>query len=216
MNNTGNCGTRSKQLLLALMAMGSFAGVQAQTIISEVLYDAGSTDNGNVFVELFGPPGTLLDGWLLQGVNGADGNVYRNILLAGTIPSDGVFVIGDDSGDGSTLVGGADLVREVDFQNGPDSIVLRDDALILDALGYGDFSGGVFAGEGRAAPDVVAGNSLARFNLLLDQNDNLLDFAVLDTPTPGDIPPAAVPVPPAMLLFLSGIFGLAGIARKRG
>ena len=216
MNNTGNCGTRSKQLLLALMAMGSFAGVQAQTVISEVLYDAGSTDNGNVFVELFGPPGTLLDGWLLQGVNGADGNVYRNILLAGTIPSDGVFVIGDDSGDGSTLVGGADLVREVDFQNGPDSIVLRDDALILDALGYGDFSGGVFAGEGSAAPDVVAGNSLARFNLLLDQNDNLLDFAVLDTPTPGDIPPAAVPVPPAMLLFLSGIFGLAGIARKRG
>jgi len=216
MNHTGKCGTRGKRLLLAFMAMGSFAGVQAQTIISEVLYDAGSTDNGNVFVELFGPPGTLLDGWLLQGINGADGNVYRNILLAGTIPSDGVFVIGDDSGDGTTLVAGADLVREVDFQNGPDSIVLRDDALILDALGYGDFSGGVFAGEGSAAPDVVAGNSLARFNLLLDQNDNLLDFAVLDTPTPGDIPPAAVPVPPAMLLFLTGIFGLAGIARKHG
>jgi hypothetical protein len=216
MNNTGKSVTRSKQLLLALMAMGSFANVQAQTVISEVLYDAGSSDNGNVFVELFGPPGTLLDGWLLQGVNGADGNVYRELLLAGTIPSDGVFLIGDDSGDGTTLVGAADLVREVDFQNGPDSIVLRDNAQILDALGYGDFSGGVFAGEGSAAPDVVAGSSLARFNLLLDQNDNLLDFAVLDMPTPGEVPPGAVPVPPAVLLFLSGMFGLAGIARKRG
>lgn len=212
---TGKFQRRGKQLLLALMTMGSIAGAQAQALISEVLYDADSTDNGNVFVELYGAPGTLLDGWLLQGVNGADGSVYRSVLLSGTIPPDGVFLIGDDSGDGSTLVGGADLVREVDFQNGPDSIVLRNETGILDALGYGDFSGGVFAGEGEAAPDVMAGDSLARFNLLLDLDDNRLDFSVLDMPTPGAIPTGAVPVPPAVLLFLSGVLGLAGIARKR-
>ena len=212
---TGKLNQRMTQLALAVIGVSALAGAQAQTVISEVLYDAAGTDNGNVFVELFGTPGTLLDGLLLEGVNGADGKVYRSVVLAGTIPSDGVFVIGDDSGDGTSLVSGIDLVLEIDFQNGPDSIVLRDGELILDALGYGDFSGEVFAGEGSAAPDVPSGSSLARFNPAMDTHNNLLDFIALDVPTPGVVPVSAVPLPPAVMLFLSGILGLAGIARKR-
>ncbi len=200
--------------LSGLAGMFLFANVSAGTVISEVLYDAAATDNGNVFVELFGSPGTVLDDMLLEGVNGTNGSVYQAVALSGEIPADGVFVVADDSGDGTSLVGNADLVRDVDFQNGPDSIVLRGASGVLDALGYGDFSTAVFAGEGGAAPDVPAGSSLARFNPLVDTDNNLADFLVLDLPTPGSVPASVVPVPAAFGLFLWGIAGLAVVARR--
>jgi len=212
---TGKSRLRITQCVCACAAVLSVPSLQAQTIISELLYDAASTDNGNVFVELFGTPGTVLDGLLLEGVNGSDGSVYRSVVLAGVIPADGVFLVADDSGNGSTSIGGADLVREIDFQNGPDSVVLRNGATVLDALGYGDFTGQVFAGEGSAAPDTPSGSSLARHNPLVDTNNNFNDFMVLGLTTPGAVPVSAVPVPPAIALFLSGIVGLVGVARKR-
>jgi hypothetical protein len=201
--------------VLGLAGVVMTPGVQAATVISEALYDAAGTDNGNVFVELYGTPGTVLDGLSLEGVNGSDGSVYLTLPLSGVIPGDSVFVVADDAGDGSSLVGDADMVVDMDFQNGPDSIVLRDDAGILDALGYGDFSGGVFAGEGNAAPDASAGSSLARLDPLADSDDNLSDFTVLDMPTPGSVPVSAVPLPPALALFLSGIGGLLAVSRRR-
>ena len=191
------------------------AGV-AGTVISEVLYDAAGPDSGAVFVELYGAPGTLLDSFLLEGVNGADGSIYKTVPLAGSIPADGVFVIADDGGGGATLVGNADLVVDVDFQNGPDSIVLRNGETLLDAVGYGDFTSAVFAGEGAAAVAAPAGSSIARFNPLLDTGNNLADFMVLDLPTPGAVPVSAVPVPAPLGLLLSGLAGLGVVARRKG
>ena len=161
-----------------LLAVGLLtgAGCHASMVISELFYDAAGADNGLVFVELFGTPGTHLDGMLLEGVNGGDGAVYRSISLSGVMPADGVFVIADDRGDGTSLVAGFDLVAEVDFQNGPDAIVLRNAAGVLDALGYGNIAGALFAGEGSAAVDVNAGRSLVRLDPLLDSDDNAVDF----------------------------------------
>jgi hypothetical protein len=205
---------------LSICALGMAAAMlppaaSAATVISEALYDASGSDNGGVFVELFGTPGAVLDGLALEGVNGGDGSVYLTLPLTGVIPGDGVFVVADDSGDGTTLVGNSDLVVNMDFQNGPDSIVLRDGTTILDALGYGDFSGAVFAGEGNAAADAPAGSSLARLDPLVDTNDNLSDFTVLESPTPGNVPVSTVPLPPALMLMLSGIVGFLGVARRR-
>jgi hypothetical protein len=205
---------------LSFCALGLAAAMlppvaSAATVLSEALYDAVGADNGSVFVELFGTPGTVLDGLALEGVNGGDGSVYLAVALTGVIPGDGVFVVADDSGDGTTLVGNADLVVDMDFQNGPDSIVLRNGATVLDALGYGDFSTAAFAGEGNAAPDAPAGSSLARLDPLVDTNDNLSDFTVLDSPTPGGVPVSSVSLPPALMLMLSGISGFLGVARRR-
>jgi hypothetical protein len=215
MFTTGKSGLRFVQCVCVCAAALSTASLQAQTVISELLYDASSADNGNVFVELFGAPGSVLDGMVLEGINGADGSVYHSVELAGVIPSSGVFLIGDDSGDGASYISNVDLVREIDFQNGPDSVILRNDDMLLDALGYGDFTGLLFSGEGAAAPDAPAGHSLARIDPAQDSNNNFDDFMVLDVPTPGSVTVSAVPVPPAVALFLSGIVGLAGVARKR-
>ncbi|GMQ88481.1 MAG: hypothetical protein BMS9Abin08_1732 [Gammaproteobacteria bacterium] len=196
-------------LLCVFSTVLSIHTVSASPVISELFYDASGTDAGQVFVELFGMPGESLDGLVLEGVNGSGGTVYTSLDLSGVIPDDGVFVIGDDSG-GSTAVPNADLIADIDFQNGPDSVVLRNGSVILDAVGYGSFGGAsIFSGEGAAAPDPASGSSIARFNPLLDSGDNSLDFIVLEIPTPGVVPlVSSVPLPAGIWLFISGLLTL--------
>jgi len=200
------------------LALGSLLAPSAHAVqISEVLYDAVGTDNGTVFVELWGAPGTSLDGWHIEGVNGADGAVGPSLALTGQIGAGGFFVVADSDA-GTTQVANADLLANFDFQNGPDSVVLRD-ALgnVLDALGYGVFGvAEIFAGEGSPAPDGLAGQSLARVFANRDTNDNAADFALLDTPTPGS-GPLLVPEPGAAapLALFSCALGLARRFRSR-
>jgi hypothetical protein len=112
-------------------------------------------------------------------------------------------------------VAGADQLLNFDFQNGPDSVLLRDGDTVLDALGYGVFDGGeVFAGEGSSAPDPPAGSSLARRFADIDSGDNATDFVVLEVPTPGSAPLSGIPEPSSALLLSLGLLGLARAGRK--
>lgn len=165
---------------------------EAPILISEVLYDSVGADS-NTFVEIAGPPGADLTGYGLRGINGNGGGVYNQIVLSGTIPGDGIYLIVHPDADPG-LAALADLFDDnVDYQNGPDSIQLVIDSVVVDAVGYGEFpSPLVFAGEGLPAVDPPAGMSLARSMDLVDTDNNKSDFVALSNPTPGSV--SCVPV----------------------
>jgi hypothetical protein len=199
-------------LFFFVIFSGFAAPASALVILSEIFYDAEGSDDGHVFVELAGPPGTLLDGWQVEGVNGFNGAVGPVIVLSGSIPASGLFVLADRTGGGSVFVENADLVANFDFQNGPDSIVLRDAFGIVDAVGYGSFtSAQFFAGEGSPASDPPGGSSVARWFADVDSDDNAADFRVLGEPTPGTADFLVVPEPGSGVLLGTALLALGGL-----
>jgi hypothetical protein len=199
------------------LLVGLLGAVQATALplLSEVFYDAVGSDDGFVFVEIHGEAGTNLDGLTVEGINGSDGSVTVSLALAGVIPADGIYVLADDAGGGVSSVPGADQLLNFDFQNGPDSILLRDGETVLDAVGYGVFDGGeIFAGEGSPAEDPPAGSSLARRFADIDSGDNAADFVALELPTPGSAPLSGIPEPSSALLLTLGLLGLARIGGR--
>lgn len=189
---------------------------QALPLISEVFYDAIGSDDGRGFVELYGTPGTSLDGLRLESMNGDGGAVAARLTLSGTFGADGLFVVADRRADGTTDIVAADLLLDFDLQNGPDSLVLSSATGVLDAVGYGIFDASqVFAGEGAPAPDGPAGSSLARRFANVDSGDNAADFVEQAAPTPGSAPIAAIPEPGTAVLSAGGLAGLARGGRSR-
>lgn len=172
--------------------------------LNEVYVNTVGTD-AHCFVELYFPGGVSLDNYQLVGVNGNGGVDYQIIDLTGySIPADGFFVIAQDD-----QVANYDMIdTNVDYQNGPDSIQLRMNTTVVDAIGYGDFSSAVFAGEGNPAGSIDPATTYSRIPDGTDTGDNLTDFVpglitsgtanqaapVEPTPTPTTPPdPTATP-----------------------
>lgn len=204
-----------KSGLLVLMSFAWMSGassVHALPLIQELMYDAVGADAPSVFTELSGEADFDLTGWSLVGINGFNGQIYRTVSLTGAvIPPDGILVIATSSATGMYLTE-RDWIGSVDWQNGPDAVHLVDPGgIVVDALQYGD-AGEFGAGEGAWAPDVLAGQSLARDYLSSDTHNNFADFRVVDNPTPGRIPGGTQPVPEPATILLVGL-GFAGLRR---
>ncbi len=179
-------------------------------ILNEVFYDGVGSDSPQVFTEILGVAGMTLEKWTLIGINGATGAIYRTIdLSGGVISGDGFFVIATLAAIGETLAH-RDFIAQVDWQNGPDAVQLRDPlGQIVDALQYGD-AWIHNAGEGLPAPDVAVGFSLSRRSGL-DTGNNRSDFKSTE-PTPGR--GTSIPEPSSLLLVVAGI-GALGFWRHR-
>jgi hypothetical protein len=189
-------------LVFGLLARPGFA----LPVLYEVYYDAPGADAGLVFTELAGAPGTSLEGFRLVGIDGATGLSYRSIDLSGAvIPADGILLIATARAV-LELLSMADFIADVDWQNGPDAVELRDAlGALVDALQYGE-AGGRVLGEGVPAPDPPSGFALTRTGPEADTNDNATDFIVAE-PSPGRLF-ASVPEPATAMLFVFGLGGL--------
>ncbi len=168
----------------------------AQLKISELLYNGPGVDT-EVFIELFGPAGTSLDGFRLVAVDGGTGDTTGQLALDGVIDFDDYFVIAHPTASQALLSTADQLSDFANLENGPDSLRLVWGSIVVDAVGYGEgFSGG-FAGEGNPAVGASAGQSITRDAMVTDTDDNFSDFSIAELPTPGA--PGATVVTPSVL-----------------
>jgi len=200
----------------------------ANIVINEIDYDQPGTDTAE-FIELFnnGNLKISLDGYHIELINGTDSSVYRNIDLTGfSLDAGSYLVLCDDTS----------LVMNCDYdftssagwlQNGaPDAVALLSGTVVVDSLSY---EGELLSYTEGNTVSVVDSNSiitsLSRFPNGFDSNDNLANFQ-LGCITPGTANSigsgdcsvaavSAVPLPPALWMFASGLLGLIGTCRKQ-
>lgn len=179
-------------LIAALLGPGSLivrADALPAVVLNEVFYDAVGDDGDQEWVELFSVASEPVDlsGWKVE----RGGTTFTVVFTfpAGTTLVPGQFLLLGEPG-----VAGATFVADLSFQNGgeaSDGVRLVDaEGRVVDVVLYDSPNANGLPDESGApgssfAPDVQAGQSLARVPDGRDTNVSAADFTGAATPTPG-------------------------------
>lgn len=188
------------KLIITIITLFYFI-LYSQVYINEIDYDQPSTDDAE-FIELVGPDGASLDGYVIELVTGSNGSVYRSVDLNGeVIPSDnvngfGFFVIGAATVSNVDLTPSSWPTTDI-IQNGsPDGLLLKLNGAVVDGFSYegaidpldnSDFTAGmaISATEDNADDPNL---SIGRTTLGFDDTDQDQFFeSTSNTPSPGAV-----------------------------
>lgn len=198
----GNGGTSGDFIYTTSTAVSASLGGGGSIVINEIDADQSGADTQE-FIELYGTPGTVLDGHVLVFFNGnnATDASYFSIDLTGSIPNSGFFVIGNpgvpnvnlviDPGSSGAIQNGADAIAiysgaALDWPNGTSPSTVG----LVDAIVYGtDDAEDVslieifVSGQAQANESPSGTNSISR----VPDGGNPLDLSsfISQLPTPG-------------------------------
>jgi len=190
-------------------------------------YIEGSSSNKAL--EIYNGTGTAIDlgaeGYNVQMFFNGSLSAGLTINLTGTVVDGDVFVLAQSSADAAILAQ-ADLTNGVGWFNGDDAIALRKGTTLIDVIGQIGFDPGAEWGSGDTS---TQNNTLRRMSTILTGDANGTDafdpswewmgfpqdtFDGLGAHTV-TVLPAPIPEPATMLLFGTGIIGLAGTRLRR-
>ncbi len=162
------------------------AGCTGHVVINEVRAE-GTQNAADEFIELYNPtPCTVSVGaWEVatRRRTGTPKTVIYAFPAAAVIAANGFFLLG-----GVSFVGQKDGSYSVLLDATHDQIALLDNAAnVVDAVGYGTYTAGVFV-EGAPAISPAGGASISRKSPGMDTNSNVADF-LPSASTPGAVNP---------------------------
>ncbi len=217
--------------LTALLASPLAGAASVSLVISEVMYNPSGTEPDGEWMEIYNLGGTAitLTGYKIGDEETSGSGEGMMQFPGGSIAAGGTVVIANKATTFFTAYGFNPAYELVDtdatvpemtkylaWASGSISLSNTSDELLLldagdaqvDAVSWGSST---FAFNPGAAL-VADGISLARQFAGVD-TDTAADWVAADVPTPGQV--SAVPLPAAAWLFVSGLLGLVGIARKK-